>query len=238
MFVGNILKASAVIILLVSCSQNQSEKGTREALEEAGFQRVGGATEARVVERPEPGGPEPGSGDAKPGSGYAEAGSPGSDTTAGARQDLGGISVALPPGWQSVPPTSSMRVAEYRLDGAEGEAADVSLAVFKLGGSVEANIERWYGQFSQPDGGPTRERARRRQKEVDGVPVSLLDIGGTFAGMGRMGSAQEPRTAYRMLGAVAEGPQGLIFFKVTGPQEAIEAWAEGFDRLIDSIRRG
>ena len=46
-----------------------------------------------------------------------------------------------------------MRVAQYGLPGPAGEA---TLGIFFFGpgqgGSVEANIERWFGQFKQEDG--------------------------------------------------------------------------------------
>ena len=218
MLLGNIIKVLVVTAALISCSQNQSEKGVQEALQEAGLEPLGETSARSAVEPP------------------GAAAGPGYDAAADGRQNLGGISVALPPGWQSVPPSTRMRVAEYRLAGAAGAAADVSLAVFQLGGSVEDNIQRWLGQFTELDA-PEEGRPRRRQQEVDGVPVSLVDISGSYAGMGPMGAAQGPRPDYRMLGAVAEGPQGLVFFKVTGPQAEIAAWAEGFEILIGSMRR-
>ena len=218
MLLGNLLKVLVLMAVLVSCSQNQSEKGVQEALQEAGLEPVGGAPARPAAESP------------------GAAAGPGSGAAADARQSLGGISVARPPGWQSVPPSTRMRVAEYRLAGATGAAADVSLAVFQLGGSVEDNIQRWFGQFTELDD-PEQGRPRRGQQEVGGVPVSLVDISGSYAGMGPMGAAREPQPGYRMLGAVAEGPQGLVFFKVTGPQAQIAAWAEGFESLIASIRR-
>jgi len=155
------------------------------------------------------------------------------------RQSLGGISAEIPEGWQQVPPSSSMRKAEYLLPG-EG-AGDGSLAVFYFGpnqgGGVDANIERWYGQFTQPDGGSTKDRARRWNKEVRGMTVTLIDIQGTFnpGGMG-MGAAPEPMDGYRMLGAVVESPVGAFFFKLTGPQATLEHWNEAFEQYIDSMQ--
>ena len=206
------------IALLAGCSQNYSDKPAAEALEEENLQPVVG-TGARPSET----------------SAYREG------AESGERQSLRGISVVMPQGWQRVPPASSMRVAEYLLPGAAANAADASLAVFYFGpdqgGSVEGNMARWYGQFSQPDGSSTREQARRWEKQVGGIPMTLVDISGTYSGgMGPMGQSSKPEPGYRMLGAIAESPAGYFFFKLTGPGPTIALWAEDFDWFIDTIQ--
>jgi len=192
-------------ILLVSCSQNYSEKRVDEALKEKGLTPVPRSSQTA------------------------------SDPAAG-RHSLGGISAVLPKGWQPVAPSSSMRVAEYLLPGEK--AGDGTLAVFYFGrnqgGGLEANIERWYGQFSQPDGGSTRERTRRWEKQVHGMSVTLVDIKGTYSG--GMGQTPGLLPEYRMLGAVVESPAGSFFFKLTGPEATVEKWAKSFDAYIDSVR--
>ena len=49
---------------------------------------------------------------------------------------------------------------------AKGDTADGRLTVMAAGGGVEANIDRWYGQFTQPDGGSTRDRAKVKKIKV------------------------------------------------------------------------
>ena len=74
-----------------------------------------------------------------------------------------------------------MRLAEHRLPSAEG---DGTLAVFRFGpgqgGGVEANADRWLGQFQQPDGRDSRDVARLWTEEVDGLSAHLVDVSGTF----------------------------------------------------------
>jgi hypothetical protein len=40
-----------------------------------------------------------------------------------------------------------------------------------------------------------------------------------------------------MLGAIVEGPDGLVFFKLMGPADVIGAAADAFDETIASIHR-
>ena len=130
------------------CSQNNSDQPHDQALSESGYRPV------------HTGSMEQGEGERS--SALPTSSAPDYSDDEG-RQSLKGISVSVPDGWVIVPP-SGMRLAEYALPGIGNEqnAADASLTVFYFGpnqgGSVEANIERWYGQFSQPDGGSTKAR--------------------------------------------------------------------------------
>ena len=58
------------------------------------------------------------------------------------------IDFDLPAGWQSEPPTSSMRLAQATIPGPQGNG---QLAVFYFGpgggGDVDSNIQRWVGQM-------------------------------------------------------------------------------------------
>ena len=153
---------------------------------------------------------------------------------ASGRQALGPLSAVAPKGWVAQQPSSSMRVAQYGLPGPVGEA---TLGIFFFGpgqgGSVEANIERWQGQFSQEDGQPAQ--GRRWIRQVGDIEITGLDISGTFsAGMG-MGSA-EPQANYRMLGAIAVHRSGTVFFKMTGPAQTVEQWVASFDEFLNSLQ--
>ncbi len=134
-------------------------------------------------------------------------------------------------------PENDMRVAEYAVRGHE----DTRLAVFHFpadrggGGDVQSNIDRWLGQLTQPDGRETREVARIEHRDVGGIPVTVVDARGTFVGRLGMGGPAGERPSWRVLGAIAEGPEGAVFFKMLGPDEGVSAAEEGFDRLVSTI---
>ncbi|MXW77705.1 MAG: hypothetical protein F4Z57_01695 [Gemmatimonadetes bacterium] len=152
------------------------------------------------------------------------------------RQALGPLSAVAPEGWVAQQPSSSMRVAQYGLPGPAGEA---TLGIFFFGpgqgGSVEANIERWFGQFKQEDGQPAQ--GRRWTRQVGDIEITGVDVSGTFAaGMG-MGDS-EPQPGYRMLGAIAVHRLGTVFFKMTGPAQTVAQWAVSFDEFLGSLQAG
>lgn len=155
---------------------------------------------------------------------------------ASGRQALGPLSAVAPKGWVAQQPSSSMRVAQYGLPGPAGEA---TLGIFFFGpgqgGSVEANIERWFGQFKQEDGQPAQ--GRRWTRQVGDIEITGVDVSGTFsAGMG-MGDTT-PQAGYRMLGAIAVHRSGTVFFKMTGPDQTIAQWAVSFDEFLGSLQAG
>src|SRR5450432_3402808 len=45
---------------------------------------------------------------------------------------------------------------EFAIPASKGDSADGRLTVMAAGGGIDANIDRWYGQFTQPDGASTR----------------------------------------------------------------------------------
>ena len=179
--------------------------------------------------------------DQEPAAAMAERGFTARSTTSAAplgqasgRQMLGPLSAVAPKGWVAQQPSSSMRVAQYGLPGPAGEA---TLGIFFFGpgqgGSVEANIERWFGQFKQEDGQPAQ--GRRWTRQVGDIEITGVDVSGTFsAGMG-MGDTT-PQVGYRMLGAIAVHRSGTVFFKMTGPAQTVGQWAASFDEFLGSLQ--
>jgi hypothetical protein len=152
----------------------------------------------------------------------------------------GEIDYTAPEGWVSQQP-SSMRKAEFGLPGVEGEQA-AELAVFFFpgtGGTVQANLERWYGQFKQPDGSSTKDHAKTQEIDVNGLPVTVVYVTGTYLKSQSpmmMGGPVEEMPNHAMLAAIVETANGPWFFKATGPQKTIDHWRDSFDEFVRSFR--
>ncbi len=144
-----------------------------------------------------------------------------------------------PPGWTTVTPSSSMRRAQYRIDGPGGPA---ECAVFYFGpgqgGDARANVARWISQFRRPDGRPVGDAAKTREITVGDIPVTVVEVGGTFVGGMGPGAGGPERPDYMLLGAIAQGPDANWFFRATGPRRTLEPQRGAFDRLVRSIRPG
>jgi hypothetical protein len=148
-----------------------------------------------------------------------------------------------PEGWVAEEPSSGMRLAQYKLPKVEGDEEDASCYVFHFpgaGGSVEANIQRWYGQFDQPDGQPSSAVAKVNKGEVHGFQLTTVDLTGSFKpsqmGMGQPGDSSELLPNYRMLGGVVETPSGPWFAKLVGPERTVAHWEKSFHEFMGSFK--
>lgn len=142
-----------------------------------------------------------------------------------------------PAAWKSGP-ERPMRAATYLIPPVAGESDNAECAIFlNIGGGVQANLDRWIGQFTQPDGSSSASKARQRKETINGYQVSFVELNGTFnaGGMG-MGGPSTPRNGYRLLGAIVESPAGEVFFKLTGPEKTVLAAAKDFQALLKSIK--
>ncbi len=126
-----------------------------------------------------------------------------------------------------------MRAAQYTVGDAE---CVVYFFGPGQGGSVEANIARWSGQFASPDGKPAA--AKVTQSTVHGLPVTRMDITGTYTATGGAAmTSQAPKAANRMLAAIVEGPGGNLFIKFSGPAKSVAAQVAAFDGLLASFSK-
>jgi hypothetical protein len=150
----------------------------------------------------------------------------------------GGLRFEMPAPFERRTPKSGMRAAEYGIQGAPRAELGVFYFGENQGGSVEANLTRWIGQFSQPDGSDTAARAKREELNVQGMAVTLVEVEGTYSGgMGMPGAgAPSPAQESMMLAAIASGPKGPVFFKLVGPKDAVESAKSSFRKGLESLR--
>jgi len=155
----------------------------------------------------------------------------------------GAISLEAPAGWQRVQPKSGIVETEFAIP-SEGAGVDGAvlapgrMTVMGAGGSVEANIERWYGQFAQPDGSSTKDKATTKKLKVAGRDVTIVDVAGTYKdspGGPFAGGKTIERPGYRMLAAIVEGPGGSYFLKFYGPAATVEKHADGFRKMVEGM---
>lgn len=139
-----------------------------------------------------------------------------------------------PKDWTRATASSPMRLVEWRV----GVHSEVVIFYFGpgQGGSAEANVERWIGQFEQPDGAPTRDRAKTSVTRIGDLKLTRVDVTGTYVAPVRPGAAErrnEPDT--RMIAAVVEGPGGPWFIRFLGPREDVTKEETAFDGFLATL---
>jgi hypothetical protein len=147
----------------------------------------------------------------------------------------------VPAGWVAKTPSSSMRVADFDLPKVAGDTEDATTTIFffgaQQGGSVQANMDRWIGQLSQPDGKPSKDVAKTTTLTSHGLKISVVDVSGTYVAETAPGSGQHlNKPGFRQLAAVVETAGGNYYVKLTGPAKTVAKWEPSYMALLKSLR--
>ncbi len=155
---------------------------------------------------------------------------------------VAGLSFAPPADWPRGA-DRPMRVATLHPPAATGAADEAECGVFYFGkgegGAIRANLDRWLGQLRTAEGQPKARFDREEELVVDGVRIHEADVSGTFLWTpGPISPEATPKPDWRLLGAVIEAPEGLVFVKLTGPAATVAKAQAGFEGMLRSIRPG
>jgi hypothetical protein len=145
---------------------------------------------------------------------------------------LNAVTLTVPKGWGRKQARSSFIQAEFMLRRAEGDDADGRLTVSEAGGSIEANIERWQGQF----GGAT-DNSHQEVIDVNGIKVTLVDLSGDYLDQPGPFAPAVKRSGYRMVAGIIPVNGQLHFVKAVGPHKTIQAHAEAIRAFIRSVKQ-
>jgi len=143
-----------------------------------------------------------------------------------------GVDWVVPKSWVNQV-GSGMRYATYVVPGADTQN-DAECAVYYFGpgqgGGVDANLDRWSGEFEKI------ARQDNKRREINGLKVATISLTGTFGGHAmKPGEASGPKPSWGMLGAIVTGPNGDVFFKLTGPATTIDKAKPAFEELLSSL---
>jgi len=145
------------------------------------------------------------------------------------------ITLNVPTTWKQSPASNNLRTAQFAIPKVEGDRDDAELVVYFFGGAgggVNANLERWSGQF-QP-GGKKQKIYKGESKQGE---YYLLDITGVYnKPIGPPINRQtNPTPGYQMLAVVLMvKDKGNYFLKLTGPQKTVAAASKALRVAIDA----
>jgi hypothetical protein len=126
-----------------------------------------------------------------------------------------------PDGWTEVPP-SEMRLASFKVAGANGKQADVSIVPLPgMAGTDDANVNRWRGQVGLSDVSSDELQKSAETVEAGGQPAQLYDIAGTTG---------------RILGVIQHRDGMAWFYKMTGDADLVEQQKPAFVEFLKSLK--
>ena len=132
------------------------------------------------------------------------------------------LMLTVPADWEQQKPKSRLRLTQFRIPAVKGDTEDAELTVFTFGGgSVEANVRRWIGQF-QPEG----RRVKTSTGECEQGKYVIVELSGTYnqsIGPPIQGKTR-PVPNSRMLAVIlATEKKGVYYLKATGSEKTIAA---------------
>jgi gluconolactonase len=144
---------------------------------------------------------------------------------------LEGLTLQVPTTWEKQKPTSNLRLGQFAIPPLEGDADPGELAIFPpFGGTVQANVERWIGQFD----GAGRE-VKATQGECPQGKYVFVELTGTYKKPVGPPVLQQTEAVenYKMLGIILMTEDaGNFFLKLTAPKATAADVADDLRRAI------
>jgi hypothetical protein len=131
-----------------------------------------------------------------------------------------------PAAWTEVTP-GEMRVASFKVSGAGGKQADVSVIPLPgMAGTDSANVNRWRGQVGLSPMTDDELLKAAENVEAGGQPAQLYDIAGAGS------------NAQRILGVIQHRDGMAWFYKMTGDADLVEQQKPAFVEFLKSLNFG
>ncbi|MFL5339355.1 MAG: hypothetical protein ACJ8F7_04230 [Gemmataceae bacterium] len=157
----------------------------------------------------------------------------------GPTTEIAGLKSKVPATWKQQE-AREPRVYHFILPKTGDEKYDAELMVFHFpggGGGVKANVDRWKGMVTPPEGKKIDDVTKVDEFKVGDVKVTTVDVAGTYLHKKTpMDATGEKRENYRLIGVVFEGANDTYFMRLVGPAKTIEANKKGFDGWLKNFK--
>ncbi|MBC7817801.1 MAG: hypothetical protein IAG10_12990 [Planctomycetaceae bacterium] len=136
------------------------------------------------------------------------------------------IKLTVPKAWKSEKPSNQFRVAQFKIDAAEGDKEGAELVITQFGGGgggVDDNIKRWVNQFESKD----RKVKISKGKSKLGDYV-IVDASGTYNKPDGppIAGKTKPTPGSRVLNVMLMiEDKGVYFLKLAGPEKTVAGTA-------------
>ncbi len=142
---------------------------------------------------------------------------------------------SAPGDWQPQP-LNQFRRGSYIIPGEEGEIDVSIIALAGDAGGLAANINRWRNQLNLDPWDETDFQEKARMMDMAGQRAIYVAFSGTGSGQMRpMAPAAENGGMNRIIAAILPYGGETWFFKMTGPEDIVEAREEEFLNFLSSV---
>jgi hypothetical protein len=146
--------------------------------------------------------------------------------------EIDGIKSKAPADWKAEQPSSNLRVAQFSVPGTGGDA---DLGIFKAGGGVKANVERWKSQFKAADG--KEVEFKMEEMKIADRTATYVTLAGTYNPPPFDAKFKgAPRPDFRLLAIYIDGKNDSYQIKLLGPTKTVEAQKKAFDEWVKAFK--
>lgn len=150
--------------------------------------------------------------------------------------EIAGMKSKVPDGWKEEPTTSEMRLAQFKLPKAEGDAEDAQLIIFYFkggSGTAEQNLQRQVAKFAG------KPEVKVDKIQVGKVEAPYQDITGTFLQKKRPFDPQDKgveKANYRQLYVPLVTDKGDYYPTLVGPAKTVEKHKKDFEAFLKNFK--
>ena len=143
----------------------------------------------------------------------------------------GALEMTVPEGWKAVRPRVGIIEHEMSIPAKEGDDSPGRLTIMGAGGSIEANIDRWRGQFSK------LESDEVKKEKIAGQEVHFIEFSGDFRDQAGPFAPAVEKKGYTVLAAIiVTEKRGNYFLKFYGPKGTIEENKKKFEKMVQDMK--
>jgi hypothetical protein len=148
-----------------------------------------------------------------------------------------GVIFYAPTAWNEQKPDSRLKLFQFEVPSPDPAFQNGQMEVLYFGpnkgGTVQSHVDRWKAEFTETDKGfpPVSD-----MRTVNGLRVTTVQIEGIYQST-MPGADRLPKKDWAVAGAIVEGPEGLLFFKMSGPVVTVRSARPVFDMMTSNIRR-
>jgi hypothetical protein len=153
---------------------------------------------------------------------------------------VGGLVFQVPAAWQPMLKTGAARAGQWLIKqppGVEDEGAQAVVFYFGpgVGGTVKENFDGWASGLQDDSGDSVK--ATPTMRKAGGFNITQAVMFGDYQqAVPAPGVPPVTKPDWGLIGVTVEGPQGTIFWRVTGPSALIIALEPAVTQMIDSLK--
>jgi hypothetical protein len=155
--------------------------------------------------------------------------------------EIAGMKSKTPNSWKEEKTSSEMRMAQFKLPKAEGDADDAELIIFYFrggSGDPDANLKRQLAKF-KPAEGKDKVEAKVDKIKVGKIDAPYQDITGTYLKKDRPfdpSAKTVEKTNYRQLYVILITDAGDYYPTLVGPAKTVEKHKKDFENWLKSFK--